>query len=161
MIRQAINCDICGAEKQATSYWFVAYEQGSELKLNGWGSMKNTRKEAKHVCGQKCAQRLVANFMASVMTTGQSSEAGLAEAMDYVPLDAPAVSRASQDSEDRSDRAVRGRVDAASVESDSWAGPVRVKEDAWDMQNKRTEAASFLHATRGKTQTPNRLHRTA
>src|ERR1700682_1355351 len=88
MIRQAINCDICGAEKQATSYWFVAYEQGSELKLNGWGSMKNTRKEAKHVCGQKCAQRLVANFMASVMTTGQSSEAGLAEAMDYVPLDA-------------------------------------------------------------------------
>ncbi len=26
MIRQMINCDICAAEKQATSYWFVAYE---------------------------------------------------------------------------------------------------------------------------------------
>ena len=68
MIRQAINCDICGAEKlEATSHWFVAYEQGGELKLRGWESPKNSRKNVKHLCGQKCVQHLTANFMAAVM----------------------------------------------------------------------------------------------
>ena len=40
MIRQAINCDICAAEKQTSNYWFVAYEQGGELKIRGWESPK-------------------------------------------------------------------------------------------------------------------------
>jgi hypothetical protein len=35
MIRQTIHCDICAAEKQASSYWHVAYEQG-EIRLRGW-----------------------------------------------------------------------------------------------------------------------------
>src|SRR5665213_229676 len=75
MIRQAINCDMGGAEKQeTTSHWFVAYEQGGELKLRGWESPKHSRKDVKHLCGQKCAQRLTANFTASVMSAGNASE---------------------------------------------------------------------------------------
>ncbi len=74
MIRQAINCDICAAEKQTSTYWFVAYEQGGELKLRGWESPKNSRKGAKHLCGQKCAQRMMANFMASLIANVHSNE---------------------------------------------------------------------------------------
>ncbi len=49
MIRQAINCDICAAEKQTSNYWFVAYEQGGELKLRGW-SRRRTRARVPSIC---------------------------------------------------------------------------------------------------------------
>src|ERR1700722_1380901 len=75
MIRQAINCDMGGAEKlEATSHWFVAYEQGGELKLRGWEAPQNSRKNVKHLCGQKCVQRLTDNFTASVMAGGHASK---------------------------------------------------------------------------------------
>src|SRR5271170_7290658 len=74
MIRQAINCDMCAAEKQESNYWFVAYEQGGELKLRGWESPQNSRKNAKHLCGQKCAQRMVANYMASLTAASHVGE---------------------------------------------------------------------------------------
>ena len=74
MIRQAINCDICAAEKQESNYWFVAYEQGGELKLRGWESPQNSRKNAKHLCGQKCAQRMMANFMATLAASSHVGE---------------------------------------------------------------------------------------
>src|ERR1700722_15565060 len=80
MIRQAINCDMCGAEKlEATSHWFVAYEQGGELKLRGWEAPQNSRKNVKHLCGQKCVQRLTDNFTASVMAGGHASKRGKEE----------------------------------------------------------------------------------
>ena len=74
MIRQAINCDICAAEKQASNYWFVAYEQAGELKVRGWEPTKSARKNAMHLCGQKCAQRMMANFMTSLMANSHGSE---------------------------------------------------------------------------------------
>ncbi len=36
VIRQAISCDICATEKKQTNHWFVAYEQGGELRVSGW-----------------------------------------------------------------------------------------------------------------------------
>ena len=36
MIRQAISCDICGAEKKQTNHWFVASTHGGELRVAGW-----------------------------------------------------------------------------------------------------------------------------
>jgi hypothetical protein len=64
VIRQAISCDICGAEKRQTNHWFVAYEQGEELRLCGWSSRQRKRPGSKHLCGQKCLHKLVDDYMA-------------------------------------------------------------------------------------------------
>jgi hypothetical protein len=177
MIRQAINCDICAAEKQTSNYWFVAYEQGGELKLRGWESPKNSRKGAKHLCGQKCAQRMMANFMASLMATvhsnEQDAEAAL-EGMDVVakseeievinrPERSERVEKVDRtDRLDRTDRSLVGRANiaGADLEAESWAGPVRVKEDSWEGPAKRqSERENFLQAARIKPSALNRLQR--
>jgi hypothetical protein len=171
MIRQAINCDICAAEKQTSNYWFVAYEQAGELKLRGWESPQNSRKGAKHLCGQKCAQRMMANFMASLMATVHSSEqdaepvsegTDLAVKSEAVELNDRVERVERKDRLDRSDRSLVGRasVDSADLEAESWAGPVRVKEEPWEAQNKRpAERENYLHAPRIKPSALNRLQR--
>jgi hypothetical protein len=53
-------------QKQANN-WFVAYEQGMELRLSGWNSRNRTRPGAKHLCGQACLYRLLEEFMARVV----------------------------------------------------------------------------------------------
>jgi hypothetical protein len=173
MIRQAINCDICAAEKQESNYWFVAYEHGGELKLRGWESPKNSRKDAKHLCGQKCAQRMMANFMASQMANvhnGEQSKEAAPEGVDYAAANDSRevfdrMDRTDHRTDrDRTDRSLLGRVviDSAEIEADSWAGPARPKEETWEMQNKaRIERESFLNATRTKAPASNRLQRMA
>lgn len=64
MIRQAISCDICASEKKQTNHWFVAFEQGGELRLSGWNSRNRLRQGMKHLCGQTCLHKLVDEFMA-------------------------------------------------------------------------------------------------
>lgn len=64
MIRQAISCDICGAEKKQTNHWFVACEQAGELRVSGWSSRNRLRAGTKHLCGQTCLHKLVDEFMA-------------------------------------------------------------------------------------------------
>jgi hypothetical protein len=64
MIRQAISCDICAAEKRQTNHWFVAYEQGGELRVSGWTSRHRLRPDSKHLCGQTCLHKLVDEYMA-------------------------------------------------------------------------------------------------
>jgi hypothetical protein len=64
MIRQAISCDICAAEKRQTNHWFVAYEQAGELRVSGWTSRRKLRPDSKHLCGQTCLHKLVDEFMA-------------------------------------------------------------------------------------------------
>jgi hypothetical protein len=148
MIRQAINCDMCGAEKQeATSRWFVAYEQGGELKLRGWESPKNSRKNVKHLCGQKCVQRLTANFTASVMAAGHVSESGTGAVSE-------SVEQYTGDGYDREEMPILERMGfdrttATLVEAESWAGPVKPKQNprAGD-NNPKIERESFINATR-------------
>jgi hypothetical protein len=167
MIRQAINCDMCGAEKQESNYWFVAYEQGGELKLRGWESPKSSRKDAKHLCGQKCAQRMMANFMALQMASVHNGEQGKeapVENVDYATAGESREVAERTERLDRTDRSLLGRavVDTAMLEAESWAGPVRPKEDTWEAQNKvRVERENYLNAPRIKASTPNRLHRMA
>ena len=67
MIRQAISCDICGSEKKQTNHWFVAYDQGGELRVSGWNSRNKLRPGSKHLCGQTCLHKLVDNFMAQAL----------------------------------------------------------------------------------------------
>ncbi|MGP8271528.1 MAG: hypothetical protein ACLQLH_15795 [Terracidiphilus sp.] len=69
MIRQAISCDICGSEKKQTNHWFVAYDQGGELRVSGWNSRNKLRPGTKHLCGQTCLHKLVDNFMAQALST--------------------------------------------------------------------------------------------
>ncbi|MFZ1085612.1 MAG: hypothetical protein WAN35_11665 [Terracidiphilus sp.] len=68
MIRQAISCDICGTEKKQTNHWFVAYDQGGELRVSGWNSRNRLRPGSKHLCGQTCLHKLVDEFMARALT---------------------------------------------------------------------------------------------
>jgi hypothetical protein len=67
VIRQAISCDICGSEKKQTNHWFVAYDQGVELRVSGWSSRNKLRPGSKHLCGQTCLHKLVDNFMAQAL----------------------------------------------------------------------------------------------
>ncbi len=80
MIRQAISCDICGAEKKQTNHWFVAYEQSGELRASGWNSRLRMRPGMKHLCGQTCLHKLVDDFMARALAVrvqpGAAEEAG-------------------------------------------------------------------------------------
>jgi hypothetical protein len=64
VIRQAISCDICASEKRQTNHWFVAYEQGGELRVSGWSSRHRLRPGSKHLCGQTCLHKLVDEFIA-------------------------------------------------------------------------------------------------
>jgi hypothetical protein len=75
VIRQAISCDICGSEKRQTNHWFVAYEQGGELRMSGWTSRHRLRPDSKHLCGQTCLHKLVDEFMAkSIAVRAQRSD---------------------------------------------------------------------------------------
>jgi hypothetical protein len=67
VIRQAISCDICASEKRQTNHWFVAYEQGGELRVSGWSSRHKLRPGSKHLCGQTCLHKLVDEFIAKAM----------------------------------------------------------------------------------------------
>jgi len=75
VIRQAISCDICGAEKKQTNHWFVACEQGGELRLSGWGSNIRQRPGTKHLCGQTCLHKLVDEYIARTIGARLSSTA--------------------------------------------------------------------------------------
>jgi hypothetical protein len=84
MIRQAISCDICGAEKRQTKHWFVAYSHADELRVSAWSADIRMRAGAKHLCGQTCLHKLLDDFIA-------------ATAPNRVPVspDEPAISDAS------------------------------------------------------------------
>ncbi len=84
MIRQAISCDICGAEKRQTNHWFVAYEQSGELRVSGWTSRHRTRPGSMHLCGQTCLHKLVDDFMARSISVRPSIP-------DVEPAPAPAA----------------------------------------------------------------------
>ncbi len=160
MIRQAINCDMCGAEKQeATSRWFVAYEQGGELKLRGWESPKHSRKDVKHLCGQKCAQRLTANFTASVMAAESVGESG----KSVVPEILGQHAGESHDREETPilERMGYDRATATLIEADSWAGPVKSKDNSRNADKLKTERESFVNAARMKPQISRHFQRMA
>lgn len=101
MIRQAISCDICGAEKKQTNHWFVAYEQAGELRVSGWSSRNRLKADSRHLCGQACLHKLADDFMARVIgEKGALRPQAAAEEMEMEPL--PAVERrAAKNVQDR------------------------------------------------------------
>ncbi len=85
MIRQAISCDICGAEKKQTNHWFVACELAGELRIGGWSSRNRLRSGSKHLCGQTCLHKLVDEFMARTIAGRSTAPAARAERLDAEP----------------------------------------------------------------------------
>ncbi len=148
MVRQTINCDICAAEKQATSYWFVAYERDGEIRLRAWEPSKGLRKNMKHLCGQKCVQRLMSNFTEAVKAAGDRMEASKEAALPVVQ------EVTAKEIQERQISAVAARIEmdpvqTAAVEAESWAGPVRLKETMWDtIHTSKLEPSRFAHAAR-------------
>jgi hypothetical protein len=84
VIRQAISCDICGAEKRETNHWFMAYEQSGELRVSAWSSDHRLRPGTKHLCGQACVHKLADEFMAR--TLGTRTQRPAAEERGKEPL---------------------------------------------------------------------------
>jgi hypothetical protein len=84
VIRQAISCDICGSEKRQTNHWFVAYDQGGELRVAGWSSRNRLRPGSKHLCGQTCLHKLVDEFMAKAISGRSQGVADELELSDSV-----------------------------------------------------------------------------
>jgi hypothetical protein len=62
-------------EKKQTNHWFVAYDQGGELRVSGWNSRNQMRPGLKHLCGQTCLHKLVDEFMARALTARPSRAA--------------------------------------------------------------------------------------
>jgi hypothetical protein len=89
VIRQAISCDICGTEKKQTNHWFVAYDQGGELRVSGWNSRNRLRPGSKHLCGQTCLHKLVDDFMAKTLAFRPSAAAEEIEIEDPMPAPTP------------------------------------------------------------------------
>jgi hypothetical protein len=98
MIRQAISCDICAAEKRQTNHWFVAYEQAGELRVSGWTSRHKLRPDSKHLCGQTCLHKLVDEFMAKCIAVRaqRRGEAVEAEAEPTMLADTSLTTPAAQ-----------------------------------------------------------------
>jgi hypothetical protein len=85
VIRQAISCDICGSEKKQTNHWFVAYDQGGELRVSGWDSRNRLRPGSKHLCGQTCLHKLVDDFMAKALAVRPQASVEEAEVEERKP----------------------------------------------------------------------------
>jgi len=84
MIRQAISCDICGAEKKQTNHWFVAYTHAGELRVSGWKAAGRMRSGAKHLCGQTCLHKLVDEFIAAHVSSRAQSASDAAERVEAI-----------------------------------------------------------------------------
>jgi len=78
VIRQAISCDICGAEKRQTNHWFIATERGGQLRVSGWSDGSRLRTGTKHLCGQACLHKLADEFMERVIARPQQSDPAIA-----------------------------------------------------------------------------------
>ena len=165
MIRQAVSCDICGAEKKQTNHWFVAYEQAGELRVSGWNSRNRLRAGSKHLCGQACLHKLADDFMARVISgraprsaaeeaelstdanllnaapppvqEGESSARMLTPA-EPPPLQAPLRTVALVRMPERSQNA----GSASLLEEHLRAGGMRRREDAWRRERERTNRAA-------------------
>jgi len=165
MIRQAINCDICGAERlESTSFWFVANEVKGEIRLRGWESPQKSRRSARHLCGQKCVQRMMDNFTAAILAGQQAVKVAAKEAPLSAAISAVATAAVAAEPIDHDDempileRMGYDRVTIAEIEAESWAGPVKPKESnvaaaaMWGEGNSTRGEKGFIHAARVKPQ---------
>jgi hypothetical protein len=95
VIRQAISCDICGAEKKQTNHWFVAFDQAGELRVSGWSSRNRLRPGTRHLCGQTCLHKLVDEFVARTINSRVQAATDAPESEIPIATDTSLTSRAA------------------------------------------------------------------
>lgn len=93
MIRQAISCDLCGAEKRQTNHWFVAYAHAGELRVSAWNASSRMRAGAKHLCGQTCVHKLLDEFIAGTASTRVQALPEVTEERECAATDTSLTSR--------------------------------------------------------------------
>jgi hypothetical protein len=127
VIRQAISCDICASEKKQTNHWFVAYDQGGELRVSGWNSRNRLRPGSKHLCGQTCLHKLVDEFMARTLAVRpQPAVAEQAEvAASLMDTDASLTSNAAYPDFESSARLISSAAASAPSAAALAKAPVR------------------------------------
>jgi len=123
MIRQAISCDICAAEKRQTNHWFIAYEQGGELRVSGWTSRHRLKPDSKHLCGQTCLHKLIDEFIAKSIAKRalRNPEAAENEAAPAVLDDTSMATAAAQARLAAAEVAAQARLAAVEEEIESSA----------------------------------------
>ena len=76
---ESFTCDICGAQKRETNHWWLlttatllvnsdgmpAPKEVRELRISQWCDELAINDQAKHACGQGCAQKLLERWMAT------------------------------------------------------------------------------------------------
>jgi hypothetical protein len=163
MIRQAISCDICGAEKKQTNHWFVAYTQGGELRVAGWTTNGRIRSGVKHLCGQTCLHKLVDEFIAG--TTSNRIAASPEAAENHLPVAATDASLTSKPaytasapqrqvlpaaiiaiSPSRSTGENRPTVSTPPVEEPEYGSPRR-RAEAWERERERCSSLASHRKT--------------
>ncbi|WP_348266791.1 hypothetical protein P8936_12805 [Edaphobacter paludis] len=101
------------------------------------------------VCGQKCAQRLTANFTASVMSAGNTSESAKIPVCET--LEQTVAESSDRDEMPILERMGYDRATAALIEEESWAGPPKPKAASRTAESKqKVERESFIDAARVK-----------
>ena len=63
----------------STNHWFVAHEEGGELRISAWKGRNRLRSAARHLCGHKCLHKLVDDFTAkslNLRTTESDAASG-------------------------------------------------------------------------------------
>jgi hypothetical protein len=149
----------------------VADEVKGEIRLRGWESPQKSRRSARHLCGQKCVQRMMDNFTAAILAGQQAVKVAAKEAplpaavaaTSKVPMAAEPIDRNIRDDRDNRDdmpileRMGYDRATAAEIEAESWAGPVKPKESnvaaaTWGEGNSTRAEKGFIHAARVKPQ---------
>jgi hypothetical protein len=123
VIRQAISCDICGAEKKQTNHWFVAYESNGELRISGWQSKHTLRPKVKHLCGQKCVHRLMDEFMAAVSSVIDAAGTMLERPMSEY------LSNVQEGAVLRTDTSLVDSGEPQKIASESWRRKTRENSD--------------------------------
>ena len=158
MIRQAISCDICGAEKKQTNHWFVAYTHGGELRIAGWNANGRMRAGAKHLCGQVCLHKLMDDFIAGIVSnrasvapeasdrneliaatdTSLTSKAAYATSMPVAECARPAApSAVIAISPSRGGSEPRSSIAAPAIEDPPDYGSRRRRAEAWERERER------------------------
>jgi len=143
VIRQAISCDICGTEMLNVNHWFVAREQGTELRISAWSAAGRQRGKTLHLCGHKCMHKLVDEFITRAIRTDATAtpdqpairpDAILSSPKATPPLARPAIGSSVQD------REASARLTTPEPIERPRSSPYRVRAEAWKREQERQRA---------------------
>jgi hypothetical protein len=70
-----MSCDVCGKHKEVSNHWWVVF-QVSGLELWPWREDLAQHSEAKHLCGEGCAAKLMSKWMETTSKAAGGNNVG-------------------------------------------------------------------------------------